>query len=65
MDHMAYITNSTSVSLVNRVEGNPIASYPSLNYPLLELVSSTLVVHQSPWFVLRWTKDKTTLPRFL
>jgi len=62
MDH---ITNLASVSLVVRVEGNPIALDPSLNHPLLELVSSTLIVHQRPWSLLRWTKDKATLPCYL
>jgi len=62
MDH---ITNLASINLVIRVEGNPVALDPSLNHLLLELVSSTLIVHQRPWSLLRWTKDKRTLPRYL
>jgi len=62
MDH---ITNLASVNPIVRVEGNPVALDPSLNHPLLELVSSTLIVHQRPWSLLRWTKDKPTLPRYV
>jgi hypothetical protein len=53
------------VNLVVSFEGSPITSNPSLNHPLLELMSSMLVVHQVPWSLLRWTKDKTTLPHSL
>jgi hypothetical protein len=65
MDCMAYITNSISISHVVRVEGSPIVSNPFLNHPLLKCISSTFAVHQRPWSLLRWTKDKTTTMLFI